>query len=140
MVNGVNGVNGGNEVRVVGKLDAYYCPCGQVMVPPREKCVYCSGSNSNSGKKIEISNKGKLLTFTVLNIPPEGFNAPLILGLIEIESTSALDVKDAKSLNEKSNPKLICQGLPDDVTENDLKIGIAVEIEKRNDLYFFKIV
>jgi uncharacterized OB-fold protein len=121
----------------IEKLEARLCHCGQVMIPPRGKCISCSGSDI--GKIIEISNKGKLLSFTVLNIPPEGFNSPLILGLVEIDLDENLYVeKTDREL--KTSLKLICQGLSGDVLEDELEIGISVEVEKKVDLYFFKII
>jgi uncharacterized OB-fold protein len=118
------------------KLEASYCDCGQVMIPPRERCIYCS--RSNSGKIIEISNMGQLLSFTILNVPPEGFNSPLILGLVEID-LNEYSFENRVSRNLRSNPKLICQGLNVEVSEKDLEIDITVEILKKEDLYFFKI-
>ena len=41
-------------------------------------------------KTIELSNKGEVLTHTELHSPPEGFDAPLQLALVGLESEAVV--------------------------------------------------
>ena len=77
------------------KITASECECGQMMLPPKERCIICSGPT----RPVEIDNTGKLLTYTVLQVTPEGFDPPLILGLVRLDG----------------GPKLVGEGkLPED--------------------------
>jgi len=71
----------------MGKLTAAVCECGQVLLPPIERCITCSSPT----RSLEINDKGKILTYTVLQVPPEGYNSPLILGLIQLEEERGRD-------------------------------------------------
>ncbi len=111
------------------KISAAICQCGQVILPPKNRCVLCSGIT----QPIEINNIGKVLTFTILHVTPEGFNPPLILGLIELdlklgEKSSSAQKQDLKPV------KIICIGK---IPEDELEIGLKVRIGKVKDKYFF---
>ena len=110
----------------MGKLTAAVCSCGKVLIPPKIRCIYCSVPT----KSLEINNTGKIITYTVLHATPDGFEAPLILGLIELELNN-----DQNKLN-LSNPKLICIGK---VPEAKLNIGQTVIVEKTDNKYYFKL-
>lgn len=89
------------------------CKCGKIVPLKREICPHC-------GKKmtiIECGNDAKLLTYTILHIVPEGFEAPINLTLVELE-------KGAKFL-------CVCKN------ENDLKIGKKGKIIFKNEKYYF---
>lgn len=112
----------------MGKLLATICStgCGQISIPPKDKCINCSKHT----EQLEISDTGTILTYTILQTPPEGFNAPLVLGLVELE----LGQVNEKNQNLKP-PKLMCQGI---ILNNELKIGLRVNVEKNQNKYFFK--
>jgi len=59
--------------------------CNAVMYPPKAACPLCGSRNI---ERIELSKRGKLITWTVEYVVPEGYRAcaPLIVGLIELES------------------------------------------------------
>ena len=103
-------------------LKASECRCGKILLPPRKRCIYCTGDMH----EIEIRGTGSLISYTVLNTTPEGFESPLILGLIE------LDEIDTKKGVKK--PRIFCSGR---ITENELKIGLKVKIVELEDRYYF---
>ena len=107
-------------------LEASICDCGQIYLPSRVRCIKCL----NHTNKMQITNKGKILTYTILDIVPTGFSAPLILGLVEMNIE--FNKKDTTLANIK--PKLVCQGKLDD---SKLKIGLEVQVKKENNLYYF---
>ncbi len=73
-----------------------------------------------------IQNTGEIVTYTILHTTLEGFNSPLILGII------ALDEIPRK--NEHDQVKLICEG---QIHCDDLKIGLRVKVQERNGKYYF---
>jgi uncharacterized OB-fold protein len=67
------------------KLMAGKCQkCGKIHLPPRPMCSNCL---SQRFEWVEVSGKGKLLTYTVISIAPEQFQAltPYAVGIVELE-------------------------------------------------------
>jgi uncharacterized OB-fold protein len=106
----------------MGTLGATGCRCGKVYIPPKERCLECISKT----KPIDIDDSGELLTFTVLQATPEGFTAPLILGLIRLDGSN--EETDSRST------KLLCEGK---VPEPDLSIGLKVKVRLKNGKYYF---
>ncbi len=68
-----------------GKLMAGKCvKCGKIHLPPRPLCDVCY---SQQFSWVEVSGKGKLLTYTVINVAPQQFQAlaPYAVGIVEFE-------------------------------------------------------
>jgi uncharacterized protein len=68
------------------KLMAGRClKCGKVHLPPRLLCDNCYGQQF---EWMQISGKGKLLTYTVIYVAPEQFQAltPYAVGIVELEN------------------------------------------------------
>jgi len=68
-----------------GKLMGGKCQkCGKTHLPPRPLCDCCY---SQEFSWVEVSGKGKLLTYTVINIAPAQFQAlaPYAVGIVEFE-------------------------------------------------------
>lgn len=108
----------------MGSITAAKCECGQITIPPKKRCIFCNGKTS----EIKIDNTGKILTYTLLHATPEGFDAPLLLGLIELDG-----VRDTLNLPP---PKILCAGqIPEAELEMDLKVKV---MEKNNKYYFHK--
>jgi uncharacterized OB-fold protein len=58
--------------------------CSRTIAPPRDICPYCG---KLAGKMVlhEIDGRGKVISHTVLQMPPEGFKPPLKMALVELE-------------------------------------------------------
>ena len=68
-----------------GKLLAGKCKkCGKVHLPPRPLCDECF---SNEFEWKEIPQKGKLLTYTIIQVAPAQFQsmAPYAVGIVQLE-------------------------------------------------------
>ncbi|MDH5663202.1 MAG: OB-fold domain-containing protein [Candidatus Bathyarchaeota archaeon] len=64
-----------------GKLLGLRCKdCKQTTCPPMIVCQRCG---SKELEKTELSGEGELMTFTVIRIPPEGYEAPYIVCLVK---------------------------------------------------------
>ena len=106
----------------MGEITAAKCDCGQIMVPPKDRCIFCNGKTS----EIKIDNSGKILTYTILHAVPEGFDAPLLLGLIELHG-----VRDTLNFTP---PKILCAG---QVPEPELEMNLIVKVMEKNNKYYF---
>lgn len=58
--------------------------CRRVIVPPRGTCPYC-GITAGPMKRLELLNLGTIQSYTTLELPPQGFQAPLSIALVELE-------------------------------------------------------
>jgi uncharacterized OB-fold protein len=113
---------------MMGNIKGSICSCGQIHIPPERVCIACT--KQNELENIELSDLGKLITYTKLNIVPDGFKAPLILGIVELDHF--------ESDKSRIGPKLICQGKSDDFSEDELNTEMLVAVENINGLYIFR--
>ena len=71
--------------------------CKKVTVPPRSMCHHC-GSSALSWT--ELPNRGRLVTYTVIHLPPAHFEAlaPYAIGIVELAEGVRLPgmVRDVK--------------------------------------------
>ena len=68
-----------------GKMMGGQCKrCGKIHLPPRPVCDKCL---SKEFQWIEIPKKGKLLTYTIIHVPPPQFTdmAPYAVGIIQLD-------------------------------------------------------
>ncbi|MCX8151285.1 MAG: Zn-ribbon domain-containing OB-fold protein [Candidatus Bathyarchaeota archaeon] len=93
------------------KLMAGKClTCGKIHLPPRPLCDSCYGQIF---EWVELSGKGKLLTYTIIHVAPSQFQtmAPYTVGIVQLE-------KGLKLL-----------GLISDVPLEQLKVGMDLTID-----------
>jgi uncharacterized protein len=94
-----------------GKLMAGLCQkCGKTHMPPRPFCDNC-GSEKFSW--VNVSGKGKLLTYTVINVAPQQFQnlTPYAVGIVELAGG------------------LRIPGMIQGVTQEQLKIGMELKVD-----------
>jgi len=94
-----------------GKLVGAKCKkCGKVHLPPRPLCSDCF---SNDFEWVELSHKGKLLTYTVIHIAPTQFQGmtPYAVGIVELEGGVKIP------------------GMVKGISPEQLKIGVALTID-----------
>jgi uncharacterized OB-fold protein len=68
------------------KLMAGKCMhCGKIHLPPRPLCDRCFHQEFNW---LEIAGKGKLVTYTIIHVAPEQFQAmaPYAVGIVQLEN------------------------------------------------------
>jgi uncharacterized OB-fold protein len=86
------------------RLEAASCDdCDTILYPPRLVCPSCGGRDFTD---INLPRDGKVLTFTVVRVPPAGFTeqTPLPIALVELENGVRVmvqigDVADTESLH-----------------------------------------
>ena len=75
------------------RLEAEKCTeCGKVCYPPRIICPECRG---RSFEAVTLPREGKIVTFTVVRVPPAGFadQSPLPIALVELDNGVRLMVQ-----------------------------------------------
>ena len=93
------------------KLMAGKClKCGKIHLPPRPLCDNCFGQDF---EWVSISGKGKLLTYTVIHVAPQQFQAlaPYAVGIVELEKG------------------LKIPGMIQGATQENLKIGMELTLD-----------
>ena len=66
-----------------GKLLGLKCKqCGKITAPANKVCIECGSEDLDI---IELSGKGEIQTFTVIHVPPEGFEAPFVVAMAELD-------------------------------------------------------
>lgn len=92
------------------RLEAGKCKdCGQIHFPPRKVCKKCYSLNFET---VTLPSRGKVVTYTVCEIPPAEFDSqkPYVNAIVELENGVRLTC-------------MVCEAPPDEV-----KIGTEVEI------------
>lgn len=67
------------------RLEAGRCTgCGKIYFPPRIVCHDCHGREFET---VQLGREGKVVTFTVIRVPPAQFadQAPYAMGIIEVD-------------------------------------------------------
>jgi uncharacterized OB-fold protein len=84
-----------------------------MLYPPRVVCPACGGREFSN---VELPRTGKVVTFTVVRVPPAGFTeqTPLPIALVEL----ANGIRVMVQVGDLSNPA-------------DLRIGMPVRLEFR---------
>jgi uncharacterized OB-fold protein len=66
-----------------GRLLGLKCrACGGYTVPPRATCQHCGEAELEAA---ELSGRGEIKSYTVIHVPPEGFEGPYVVALAELE-------------------------------------------------------
>ncbi|OYT49915.1 MAG: transcriptional regulator [Desulfurococcales archaeon ex4484_204] len=84
--------------------------CGYVSYPPKAACPKCGSRNV---EEIKLPGRGRVVTYTVINVPIKGFedSTPLLIAIVEI-----------------NNARIMCQLVG--IDENMLKKGlVGLEVE-----------
>ncbi len=96
------------------RLEAARCTgCGKILYPPREVCPACK---ARTFETVALPREGKVVTFTVVRVPPAGFTAqsPLPIALVEL-----------------ANGVRVMVQIADVADPSTLEVGMAVRLEFR---------
>ena len=66
--------------------------CGKIFFPPR---LICSKCGSEESEKITMKRTGKLITYTVIHVPPSQFKdeAPYAMGIVELDGGGRINTQ-----------------------------------------------
>lgn len=61
--------------------------CGRVFFPPRESCPYCRRKSLGKMQEIQLSGKGKIITYTIIHSSTEDFEdqVPYPIAIVELD-------------------------------------------------------
>jgi uncharacterized OB-fold protein len=96
------------------RLEAAKCEaCGKIHYPPRVACSKCGGTTFEN---ITLPREGKVVTFTIVRVPPAGFTeqTPLPIAIVEVMDGVRIMVQ----IGDLEDP-------------SDLEIGMPVRLEFR---------
>jgi uncharacterized OB-fold protein len=96
------------------RLEAAKCEaCEKIHYPPRVVCSKCGGSTFEN---ITLPREGKVVTFTIVRVPPAGFTeqTPLPIAIVEVMDGVRIMVQ----IGDLENP-------------SELEIGMPVRLEFR---------
>jgi uncharacterized OB-fold protein len=97
------------------RIEASKCHnCEKVIVPPRKTCPYC-GEKTAEMAHMTLDSQGSVLSYTILEMPPDGFDPPLILALVELEQGAVV----------------LCHG--EEIDVQSIGIGSSVEVRRVTD-------
>ena len=90
------------------RLEAERCEgCGKFLYPARAICPECRGTTFES---VVLPREGKVLTYTVVRVPPAGFTdqSPLPIALVELENGARMMVQ----ITDVEDPETLAIGMP----------------------------
>jgi uncharacterized OB-fold protein len=96
--------------------------CQAYFFPKRYLCPHCH--KEGTIEEVELSSRGKLYTYCVVRVAPEGFTAPYVLGYVDLPEgvrifTPITDV-DPSALQIGMELELVIAPLRQDTEGNDI--------------------
>lgn len=88
-------------------LKAVRCrSCGEVIYPPKKACPYCG---SRDLEEVALPRKGKVVTYTVINVPIEGFPKPTVIAVAELGGAKVMGqvISGADALEEGAEVEVV---------------------------------
>ncbi len=75
--------------------------CGAIYHPPRAICHRCGPGSKGHLEMMELPDQGRIIAYTVLHYPPEGYPSPMVLAVAEIGGIRLIGrVVDAEVVEE----------------------------------------
>ena len=90
------------------RLEAAKCEaCEKIHYPPRVVCSKCGGSTFEN---IDLPREGKVVTFTIVRVPPAGFTeqTPLPIAIVEVMDGVRIMVQ----IGDLEDPSELEMGMP----------------------------
>jgi len=104
--------------------------CQEVFFPPKSFCPECRRKG-----KIEdhqLSGRGKIITYTVIRVPPEGFESPYAVAVIELEEGTRISGQIVGNPDEAGIGKRVIpvfRKISQDGSSGLIQYGMKWEIE-----------
>ncbi len=80
--------------------------CGEVIYPPKKACPYCG---SRDLEEIALPRRGRVVTYTVINVPIEGFPKPTVIAVADLGGAKVMAqvVEGAELLAEGAEVEVV---------------------------------
>src|SRR5882672_6928692 len=117
------------------RFEAARCrTCDKVAFPPRLVCPKCRGE---AFEPVVLSDRGKLVTWTILHVAPKGFAAqtPYVVGIVELDGgvrvTAQISDVDPAELDFGTTVRRVLRKLraegPDGIIQYGYKFVLAAD-------------
>jgi uncharacterized OB-fold protein len=99
-------------------IGSYCKDCGRVYFPPKRVCPNCM--HIDRMEKRQLSRRGKLVSFTVSYVGPQGFEPPYAYGWVDLPEGIRLFslLTDCKPFEERLRLEMPVEMVMDKITED----------------------
>ena len=116
------------------RLEAEKCSqCGKVHFPPR---LICDACQSREFEQITLSRAGKILTWTVIHVPPANFDleAPYVIAIVELEDGVRLTCQvvdcDPEELAVEAPVEMVFRRIQEDSRADIIQYGYKAVLRR----------
>jgi uncharacterized OB-fold protein len=107
--------------------------CHKVYFPPKNFCPDCRRKGRIEDH--QLSGKGKIVSYTVIRVPPEGFESPYAVAIIELEEGTNISGQivgnpDEVGIGKRVSP--VFRKISQDGSSGLIQYGMKWEIESAN--------
>lgn len=108
--------------------------CNSVFFPPRNLCPNCRRSGKT--ESFRFSGSGKILTYTIIRAPPEGFerNAPYAVAIVRLDegaNVTAQIVGDIKKMDIGKKVRVIFRKIHEDGEDGLIRYGFKFQLVEK---------
>ena len=106
--------------------------CGRVFFPPKSFCPDCR--RKGKVEEYQFSGKGKILTYPIIRVPPEGFESPYAVAIIELEEGTNISgqvVGDPDQVGIGKKVKPVFRRISQDGKSGLIQYGMKWEIDDK---------
>jgi hypothetical protein len=107
--------------------------CNSVYYPPKTLCPNCRSKGKL--EEIQLSGKGKIISYTVIRAPPEGFEkyAPYVIAIIQLDEGPKISgqiVDDTERIEPGKKVVPVFRKIYEDGEDGIIHYGIKWKIEE----------
>ena len=80
--------------------------CGEVIYPPKRACPYCG---SRDLEEVTLPRRGRVVTYTVINVPIDGFPKPTVIAVADLGGAKVMAqvIEGAEELVEGAEVEVV---------------------------------
>lgn len=106
--------------------------CNTAYFPPKNLCPNCR--RKGDIKELKFSGKGKILSYTIIRIPPEGFEiyTPYAVAIIELEEGTTISgqvIGSPDNVDIGKSVRSVFRKMHEDGSSGLIQYGIKFELE-----------
>lgn len=116
------------------RLEAVKCKnCGYIAFPPRQICPECKGKDFEN---IRLSDKGKIVSYTIIRVPPKNFafQAPYPVAIVELDGggriTAQITDANPEEVEIGASVRIVLRKIQEEGKDGIICYGYKAVIEK----------
>ncbi len=106
--------------------------CGSLFFPPKTLCPACR--RKGKLEDYSFSGKGEIVSYTVIRVPPEGFESPYTIAIIRLDegpTVSGQVVDEPEKVGIGKRVRAVFRKISEDGTSGLIHYGTKWEIDKQ---------